>query len=465
MSIFSQYIPQETVTVNEQQVPVNEVYFGRTKGIERCYNAFCKFRDKYCDDGKLKSISQKSPNNIYDFRKDKEYMQLTKEFEREFGFEEFNLIFIKSEWYNMCTIPLIRGDGQNLITTSQGYKFTPDAHAVCCVFCYKNLFFDDRYTHGAMFTIVMHEIGHNFQQAIFSDVYTIDYSKKTSKLVAKIAKISQNVQTKGTVTPVIDYNALDKEIDKLPKDEIDAFTKYMNIVAKAVSNNKDAEYDKKKPSIIAIIGQIFYNYIDKPLGYLIAVLGMSIVHTIGLFTNYKYAYNYNRNGEKFADSFPGMYGFGAEAVAAQEILNNYGNHSDDINEEIAIHIPIIGHVRNMIMMPLIGLIHLFDCHPNGNERKFSYKSQLYMDLNNENIGEKTKKMIKKDLEDIEKTEEELDKIYKAGPLNPDCVFYIFNKISGNYHDTKFGRKSFEYLYHGILKKVNKKYDYDINQEE
>ena len=28
---------------------VNEAYFGRTPGINRCFNAFCDFRHKYLD--------------------------------------------------------------------------------------------------------------------------------------------------------------------------------------------------------------------------------------------------------------------------------------------------------------------------------------------------------------------------------------------------------------------------------
>ena len=69
---------------------INEVYFGRTAGINRCFNTFCDFREKYTDDSFLRGIKH------IDVDHDKDLKRFCEEMERQFGFESFSFIVVKS---------------------------------------------------------------------------------------------------------------------------------------------------------------------------------------------------------------------------------------------------------------------------------------------------------------------------------------------------------------------------------
>ena len=69
---------------------LNEVYFGETPGITRCFQAFCEFRNKYIT---KRIIFTGNPNAD----KDKDLQRFVQEIEREFGLYSYSIVIVSSE--------------------------------------------------------------------------------------------------------------------------------------------------------------------------------------------------------------------------------------------------------------------------------------------------------------------------------------------------------------------------------
>lgn len=474
MGIFSNSSVMRKYTTTQQQHPLNEVYFGKTPGIQKVFKAFCKFRDKYCDTSKYKKIAQRSPVSVMDFSKDKEYKNLTKELEREFGFEKINLIFIRKDYFNMATLPIIRGDfTKNLIICQDGYKFSKESHVIGLIFCWKRLFFDENFTNGEMFSILLHEIGHNFQQAIFGDLFSLKDIKNTLDVQRKIIEISNKVATQDGYKDTI----IDQEIDKLIKtDQMTSFSKYFTKLLKSIDSiGYDDIYEAEKEddasgikisrfSLIKFMLYFINKYIEAPL----VILGMIIEKGVLSMVYWNY-HKYHKEGEKFADSFVGMYGFAPEGFSSEAKmhgLTSFKNKADtDINKVLVDNIPIVSQLNALLLIPLMDLVYLADEHPAGYNRMYSYISQLNIDYNDSRISPETKKLIAKDIIEIRAREKEIEELHKKNTYtaSPSDILYVYNKIRYRINGTGPIADLFSATYHKMYKKNNELYYRNLNK--
>ena len=126
-----------------------------------------------------------------------------------------------------------------------------------------------------------------------------------------------------------------------------------------------------------------------------------------------------------ADRFPVMYGFGPDSYTADAKLDGL-QYSTNVGSVVQ-KVPIVSHFFNLVALPADILNSLVDCHPGTASRMISYVDQFENDLKDPRIDPKAKKLIKKDLDQIRKSEKEIfDKNKKIN--NPRVVQWWYNNF-------------------------------------
>ena len=117
--------------------------------------------------------------------------------------------------------------------------------------------------------------------------------------------------------------------------------------------------------------------------------------------------------------------FCPDAYTAQSKLDGL-EYSTNVGSVVQ-KIPIVSHFFNLVALPADILNSLVDCHPGTASRMISYIDQFENDLKDPRIDSKTKKLIKKDLDQIRKSEKEIfDKNKKIN--NPRVVSWWYNNF-------------------------------------
>ena len=139
---------------------VNEVYFGRTPGINSLFNAYCDWRETLVSKTKYFTATSK---NIYN----KEMDFFIKKVCKQFGFKSFSYTVINSSNVNSFTLlgNAHSRTNKTIEITKEGYKFKDDTNIHSVVAVFPDLVFNPHYTSEENFAIFLHEIGHNFQTA------------------------------------------------------------------------------------------------------------------------------------------------------------------------------------------------------------------------------------------------------------------------------------------------------------
>ena len=92
------------ITNPQQYEAINEVYFGQTPGIMRCFDAFSAWRQKYVTDSKFFMLSNGAET-------DPLLLKFEREVEREFNIASFSFVIENNDMANMCTlVPFFKGN-------------------------------------------------------------------------------------------------------------------------------------------------------------------------------------------------------------------------------------------------------------------------------------------------------------------------------------------------------------------
>lgn len=83
---------------------LNEVYFGQTPGITRCFEYFSKFRQKYLTHMRVFTYMNSTHKISADH--DEDLYKFCREMEKEFGFYSFSFMVWNDDIPNMMTLPI-----------------------------------------------------------------------------------------------------------------------------------------------------------------------------------------------------------------------------------------------------------------------------------------------------------------------------------------------------------------------
>lgn len=147
---------------------LNEVYFGRTDGIQAIHNQLSLLRKKYIGTSTI-------PVN------DKDLIKLNDLISKEFGFGRFNLQIVYDIVPAAHTVPMTYkynipsshlNASKDYIVDKTGYRFKPDANLVCVTTMTTGLIFNNYFTDDEIMASLLYELGTVFY-ICFSDANAV----------------------------------------------------------------------------------------------------------------------------------------------------------------------------------------------------------------------------------------------------------------------------------------------------
>lgn len=369
----------------KQQV-LNEVYFGYTPGIARVFEAFQDFRSKYVTDRKFFTGNLNADN-------DPDLKRFVEEMEREFNIYSYTLIISNDDQINMWTFsPMFKSidPKKSVIVDKTGYRFVPQAEISVIMCAYTGLLFNSEFTDEEMFSIVLHELGHNFQRYVSNTLISLSFVSDVFRVYSILLDILTNpiqgVKDAGTLLFVSDpmKKNLSKIFNRITLQDKKTIYTYFNFIRGICNTLKsiptDLLYVPLSPILHVIIGCA------------------NIINAIYPWGVEGYL------GERFADNFAAYYGFGTHAVSAERKMST--NKIRTGIEYYIKQVPIVGHFLNIISIPGNWLLHIGDVHPSTPSRMKSIINSMQNDLNDPRLNPKLKKQLEKQLAEIEKENQE-----------------------------------------------------------
>lgn len=360
------------------QVVLNEVYFGKTKGLLEIENLINNIKSLYSGKTYFSNINASQ-----------KIEELNRKFEDYFGFKNFALYIQNSAITNAMTIPIgCRNDIlsgnliSNYVVDKNGYKFKKEAGFSCIVYVYSGIFLNPEYSAAEVLAIILHEIGHNFSTiinggiAFYQDIIT--YINLYILIFSSFSILFPYISNTNAVTKwTIGLNkSLNKTFPGIVKffDSIDSAGGFLNDIGMNVL------------SLFTILTAGVVNVYSVIFSKLQKWLNLD-------FTGY--------TNEKIADNFASIYGYGPELTSALGKMESKGMGiviNKTINE-----IPILGTIINMTQLPSYILISAFDEHPIFIERCNDQIRILKKELQKNDLDPKMKKEILNNINEIERS--------------------------------------------------------------
>lgn len=401
---------------------VNEVYFGRTSGINRCFNAFCDFREKYTDDSFLRGIKH------IDVDHDKDLKRFCEEMERQFGFESFSFIVRNTLEVNMMTIPIAfwqngvpsKHDIKNWVyMDKEGYHFNKDARASCIIISYAQMLFDTNLSNEEAFSIVMHEVGHNFQAFLNGDMINMSFVRSIILVYSLILDIFINLYYMNPTGIITDIETIVLSAQGTHR----GLSKLFNRLTEDTTRNNLYSYFNFISGILKVPRNIATAVIMLPLA---PILGL-VSGAMSLFSSFSsliglFSHTYGYAGEQMADNFPTYYGFGVSRVSSElKSPSPFGPLVEGAGK-----IPVIGHIYNFLLMPAQMLIDIGDVHPGTSTRCKSVINSMKTDLNDTSLSPKLRAQLAKEISSAEK---EMDDYFKKASdvKDPEALKVFYDK--------------------------------------
>ena len=259
---------------------INEVYFGKTSGIQKIEAQLSKFRNKYIN-------TKNRPNS------DPDLLKLNRLVEDQFGFGCFSLVVDYHPIPAASTIPIdfsfnAAKKRDSYMVDKNTYKFKKEYDYTCIVSMTTGLIFNDYFTDEEVMACLLSELGMNFymcfeeRNAVLSNIYNATAIANTvvdTILLFKSAKeVSDAIQSMSKAANYNDYYNRERSrfinLHKLSDEELKDpnISKIMDMTIK--QNVDDAFEMSYKNSLGPIVSKLLGSGIG--IGYIVSGL-------IGLF--------------------------------------------------------------------------------------------------------------------------------------------------------------------------------------
>ena len=431
---------------------LNEAFVGKTPILEEISKKF-------------QSIIDAGPKGYYkNLSRDKRIIEINRLFEKQFGMEVCSIRVTNSAELNAYTLAAaIRtdvvdkfDDFYNAVgcNPSSGYYFKK-GNNICVVLEVNTGLIYCGLNGEELTAVLLHEIGHNFADALYGDIYVAN-------------KEFVNYMKEATTTSLIIGILLSPALIGIPM-VIDAIKAKKLLSSKsyakeAKKNDKNAGKLTNISTIISGIKNQVNDYLDyvEELGYRLAdYTGVRIDDPLkgrGKKRYESYKGSLARINEVFADKFATMYGYGPELQRGLGIFHDYLSRA---NKEIQFEHPESDKTKNLKYEELYRKEAIFDEHPRFTQRINTSIHLLERELKKDDLDPKYKKMLEdqyKQLKDILKEYTTcMDKLSKNDNARRLYNAYINNNLPDAV-DAEIEEKIEEALDKGFndYKKNNKK---------
>lgn len=396
--------------------PINEVYFGRTPQIQKTFEQFCRFRDKF----RSNKIGARYNPNI---NQDPDLITFNRMMEDLFGFGTFELYIMPGTALDGFTIPVTRAttikDPKSLlIKTSSGIKYDKKANLGVLVIITSGFLVRDEFNDEELFGIILHEIGHNFQEALVSSISNISSIMLVTGYIMDIIEFVLTLNpsllvgmTQGVIARNNFFrNTILKGIEELRKNTaFNAFVQYCHNI-----------YAFSKDFVNMVLDAI--NGFTPILFNIVRVFPIIIINMLKglLFMPLRL---HRTAEENVADSFATMYGFGPALSSALFKFRTIKGTSGFAKEAIE-GIPIIKDIISLNQLPLQLIMLTMDEHPTEYARSQNMIETLEYDLDNSKLDPKMRKTIQKDIDGIKSNINNIDYMLKNKPNEVSDIFGI-----------------------------------------
>ena len=373
---------------------MHEVYFGKTPNLLLLEKKIEIARTKYRLDPMKFNIS-------------KEREEIENIISNEFGFACTSFHVDPSIYYNAWTYPVsssgidFRDYRKYLIVDKKGgFKYKPECNAYVVIRVTKGLFFSALFTPAEIVGIILHEIGHNFQDVISGSVKFFN----TISQILKVIFIPILIIISPLQTPI--RHVYIDTIKKLEKNNTEVINAFWTI------NNILKTFTDLGSMFINLIGNI--SIMISPIGYLSRLPDIFLKDIKDLITSPFDMLNFysNYRQEQISDTFAVAYGYGEESSSALAKMREYcGN---DALTKMIRDVPVIGAYCDLLNLPVTLIGGLLDPHPNTIARLNNNMKYIKREIVDKEHNPKMKKELSKQVVDIQAQMDKMNDLENQG---------------------------------------------------
>lgn len=384
-----------------------EAYFGKSENLAQIEQLIGEFRSKY--------------SYFQDYKQTNEIYQINRLFEKQFGMDIFSLHVVPSKIKNAFTTPVatrydiaLKPDTLKKmvkVDKKNGYRFeSGNGLAIICT-VYSGLLLDQSITNAEIVAVILHQIGHNFADAIDSNIAVSNKNMIMYKIYLKI------------------FNAIASYGATIPVDIADIYLNLNSTISSRETDNVPHPIISWFNGISGIINDRAY-YLNEFLERITFASGTKLLKFLNFPTKLfnLHRYSVNRRNEVLADKFAGIYGYGPEQAS---VLSKMTFNQTNV-EMLIQHIPIFGPLMNASFANTNKNMHEYDCHPHVMQRLNSELDTLRYELNKNNVDPKLEKEIKRQINELESLKNKITEITsdqsKAQKIYATYAAYVDKKL-------------------------------------
>ena len=403
-------------------IPINEVYFGKSKELLDIENQLDIFRNKYM--GKyMNSVGASSDPDLIKFNR------MIEDF---FGFGccSIYLLYSKDILMGAMNLPLsfrldIVDAKKYLIVDKQHYKFDKKADIGCFIIIPTAVIFNTEFSTSEVFALILHEIGHVFYSAlsdknmILSNMYSI--INICMRILDVGLKLDDNIMRNFVMAGGIIGNT---------NIGVKWITDFNNIL------NENHQIIKKTIEVIQILATlpgVVYKFIDLLTLGIFQILGLKNIPKKINFKLLKVLFMYNE--ERTGDNFATIYGYGPDIISILQKFDNRDIKTPSNIINIYNKIPIISHIYSANYNISNIIFSIFDEHPTTISRAKDQIALLEYELNKTDIDPKTRKYLQRDIKVLKNKINTLIDL-QGGIKNKNIIRNLYFKVLYNFTDSR-----------------------------
>lgn len=377
-----------------QPVLVTEAYFGKTETLLEIEKQIGIIREKALD-------------KYSDINRSPEVLKLNRLFEKQFGMDVFSLHIEKNNTINAYTIPVAtRFDiafnevlaKKVVASQSEGFRFKPGNNL--CIICniYLGLIGNKDFTDAEILAVILHELGHNFADAIYKD---IEVANK------EMARIRYNYFILMAI-----YNAIMTLGLGIPS----AIKAYRDNLNKVQKKKESKTRQRKISGFISGIKATCTDFVDFVDEVWYRISGQ--YRSVELYKKdadkqkvpSKVKKSPNRYNEVIADKFAGIYGYGPEQASALLKMHKVPSKAEKFITGISF---IDGDKINKEYKEIMKDIYKYDEHPHVIQRINEEIKTLQYELEKSDLDPKLVEAMKEQIKELEKIRDQAIKVIKT----------------------------------------------------
>lgn len=392
----------------ENNMPLNEAYFGKTKELLAAEQQLDKFRNKYIE----KYVLNMKVNS------DPDLLKFDRMMEDIFGFGCFTLHIHNESIANAFTLPIdYRYDTKpnTIIADEHGFKFKKDMEYSCILGVYSGIIFNPNFTTPEVMSIILHEIGHNFNSSINKPSGIMIGFYKTVSFISGLlsGSILQLYSNTNSYRKLVDKTGKKwREQEIMPVVVYDFFMQIGNFIKAGVNTFND---------LVRVCSMGTLTLLTAISNGLLTIY-YNITHPIE-FMNKLFNKKTRYNSELSADNFVTMYGYGGELSSALAKIGDKEGASSSTVMKAFDSIPVVSTLMHFTEAPVIILFGALDEHPNDVSRVKDQMELLKRELSKNDIDPKMKHVIEQDIKACEEALNYLTDI--SGAMNDPYLYRKF----------------------------------------